>query len=138
MESVVEIVNEHLPPGSRPIGSLAHPGEINKSVVAILRTHVPMEMVGEMLQEMMQATRVTKHGELPDWRAREAAAKLILAYSEGLPIQRVETKNEQVANTDGDLLMRVLESPALMRNLDTLFAQVREAREKIKADGEEV
>ena len=128
MSDVIEVVNDHLPEGSRKLKSLASPGEVNKGVVAILREHVPVEDVAAMFKDMMKATRMTKHGEVPDWRAREAAGKWILAYTDGLPIQRVETKTEQTANNDGDIFMRVLSSPALLASLEKLFDQVKAAR----------
>jgi len=110
----LEIVNANLPPGTRPITSLASPGEINRSAVAILAEKVPADDVCAMLAEMLTATRPTKQGPIPDWRAREAACKIWFAYREGLPVQRQEI-HQTVTNRTEDESMKLLESPAMRR-----------------------
>jgi uncharacterized protein (DUF2336 family) len=126
---IVEIVNENLPEGVRPISSLANPGEINRSVVAIIAEKIPGEQVGDMLREMLHATRPTKHGEIPDWRAREAAMKLFIAYREGLPVQRQEI-HQTVTNRSEDENMRLLESPAVRSMLKKMLEQAEGVSEK--------
>jgi hypothetical protein len=124
----LEIVNANLPPTVRPISSLAAPGEINRSAVAILAEKVPANDVCAMIAEMLQATRPTKHGPIPDWRAREAAAKIWLAYQEGLPIQRQEI-HQTVTNRTEDESMRLLESPAMRRAMREMLDRAEREEE---------
>ena len=120
---LIEGINSKLPEGRRPITSLSHPGDINKSVASIITTMVDPETVGAMLVEMMTATRMTKLGVEPDWRAREAGAKLYLAYKEGLPIQRQEI-HQTIVNKSEEENMKTLQSPAMLAAMKNLIARV--------------
>lgn len=120
----VEIINAELPEGRRPITSLSNPGDLSPHVLNILADKIPPEEIVETIQGMIRATRQTKYGEEPDARAREAGVKLWMAYKVGLPIQRIETKNENKVN-DGEALMRVLESPTLLANVEAILAAAK-------------
>jgi hypothetical protein len=65
---------------------------------------------------------MTKHGEVPDWRAREAACKLGLTYQIGLPVQRQEI-HQTVTNRSEDENMRLLASPAVREMLKKMLAE---------------
>lgn len=74
---------------------------------------VAPEQILLTLRQALVADCVARDGSRqPDHRARLDAAKLLLAYGVGLPIQRqqIETK---VTNNDNEVVMRYLQSPAL-------------------------
>lgn len=110
---LVEQINADLPEGRRPITSISLPGDINRQVAEVLARAVPASEIGELIKTMMSATRQTKHGEEPEWRAREAAAKLWLAYQVGLPVQRQEIAQTITTRSEADNL-RVLATPATL------------------------
>lgn len=127
---LVQAINDHLPEGTRPVTTLASPGEINRSVVRIMAEKIPADKVAGMVLEMLEATRITKAGEVPDWRAREAAMKIYYSYIEGLPIQRQEI-HQTVTNKSDEESMRVLQSPAMMRAMLAMMSKTPEGREVI-------
>jgi hypothetical protein len=129
MADPLEIINDNLPEGRRPLASLAHPGDLNRQALAILVEKVPLDDIAETIREMRQATRITKHGEVPDWRAREAACKLGLTYQIGLPVQRQEI-HQTVTNRSEDENMRLLESPAVRSMLKKMLAEAETVSEK--------
>jgi hypothetical protein len=101
MMSIEDTINANLPHGSRPIQSIAAPGDLSPRVISILAEKIPADQIRQTIQEMMSAERPLKGGaSIPDWRAREAAVKLWLAYCEGLPIQRQQIVTHQVSGPD--------------------------------------
>lgn len=94
---------------------------------------IPPETVVTVVAGMLTATRWAGFGEnereVEDWRTREAGAKLFLAYTEGLPIQRQEILTREITEQD-DPVARAAQSPATRRAIArTLEAQL----EAIKA-----
>lgn len=93
---------------------LSDPRTINKEVVVALSRAVAPELVADKIKQLLEMTRVTKAGEVPDVRAMEAGIKLYLAYAVGLPTQRSEIVS---VNVDADnalgLEERLRHSPAL-------------------------
>lgn len=129
MEDLLEVVNESLPDGRRPITSLAHPGDLSPKVLSVLVDKIPAHEIADKIRQLLDMKRPTKHGEIPDARAMEAGVKLWLAYCVGLPVQRQEIRTETVS-TDNDALMRVLASPAALRSIKNLLAQAEASGEK--------
>lgn len=127
-ESLAEIIAPTLEAkGDRPIRSLTNPGDINKQVCAVLAQVVPPEVIAKTIDDMLAATRITKAGREPDFRAREAGAKLWLAYAVGMPIQRQEVVS---VNLDADsavgLRERLKSSPALRNALRGMLSEIED------------
>lgn len=103
--------------GKRPVSKkldLSDPRTINKEVVVALARKVSPDLVADKIKQLLDMTRMTKAGEVPDVRAMEAGIKLYLAYAVGLPTQRSEIVQ---VNVDADnalgLEERLRHSPAL-------------------------
>lgn len=92
------------------------------AVLADLITDEDIEECAKALREAMQATRPyfnfeTKQVErLPDHNARLTAVALILAYTEGLPVQRVRQDHVHQETTE-EIMARFRQSPAAMAAL---------------------
>jgi hypothetical protein len=124
---LVEAINSKLPEGRRPITSLSRPGEINRQIAEVLADTVSSAEVGETIKSLLTADKRTKEGgSEPDWRAREAGAKLWLAYQVGLPVQRQEI-HQTVVNKSEEENMRTLQSPAMLAAMKNLIARVEGA-----------
>ena len=83
---------------------------------------VTTEKVVETIKAMLEATTVGRDGsEMPDWRAREAGAKLFMSYVIGLPLQRIVTQ-ERKTEDDGATMERLLSSPAAREALKRALA----------------
>lgn len=109
--------------GCRPLRTLA-PGDVNRKVCSVLADIVPVEEVGEGIKEMMQATTIGRGGdEVPDYRAREAAMKLWLAYSVGMPLQRQEIVQVNVDGSKESLSDKIKSSPALRAQLKRMLEE---------------
>ena len=121
--NMIEEINAKLPKGSRPLTSLSHPGEINRQIAEVLAQTVSSAEVGETIKSLLTADRRTKEGYEPDWRAREAGAKLWLAYQVGLPVQRQEI-HQTVVNKSEEDNMKTLQSPAMLAAMKNLIARV--------------
>lgn len=93
---------------------LSDPKTINKEVVVALARSISPDYVADKIKQLLEMTRTTKAGEVPDVRAMEAGIKLYLAYAVGLPTQRSEIVQ---VNVDADnalgLEERLRHSPAL-------------------------
>ena len=73
------------------------------------------EQIASVLRQSLAADTVARDGtRQPDHRARLDAAKLLLAYGLGLPIQRTESVNVNLdADAGAGLRERLAHSPAL-------------------------
>ena len=104
----------------------ANPSAIGVRLLTTLAEAVPAEEVAEVVRDLMKATSTVRTGsesfkEVPDYRAREAGAKLYFGYMLGLPVQRsIEIQHRE--ESDEDTWERLLSSPAaraaMMRALD--------------------
>lgn len=93
---------------------LSDPKTINKEVVVALAREVSPALVAQKIKQLLEMTRTTKAGEVPDVRAMEAGIKLYLAYAVGLPTQRSEILTVQVdADSAVGMEERLRHSPAL-------------------------
>jgi hypothetical protein len=120
---LIEAINSKLPEGRRPITSLSHPGEINRQIAEVLAETVSSAEVGETIKSLLTADKRTKEGGYePDWRAREAGAKLWLAYQVGLPVQRQEI-HQTVTTRSEEENMKTLASPAMLAAMKSLIAK---------------
>jgi hypothetical protein len=120
---LIEAINSKLPEGRRPITSLSHPGEINRQIAEVLAETVSSAEVGETIKSLLTADKRTKEGGYePDWRAREAGAKLWLAYQVGLPVQRQEI-HQTITTRSEEENMKTLASPAMLAAMKSLIAK---------------
>ena len=95
----------------------ANPSAIGVRLLSTLVEKVPAEEVAEVIRDLMRATATVRTGsesfkeEVPDYRAREAGAKLYFGYMLGLPVQRtIEIQHREERSED--TLERLLASPA--------------------------
>jgi len=120
---LIEAINSKLPEGRRPITSLSHPGEINRQIAEVLADTVPASEIAETIKDLLAAEKAVKDGGYePDWRAREAGAKLWLAYQVGLPVQRQEIHQTVTTRSEEDN-MKTLASPAMLAAMKSLIAR---------------
>ena len=97
---------------------LSNPANISPRLTGILAKHFPPEKIAEHINTLLHSTRTLKDGtELPDTRSIEAGLKLVLAYTVGTPIARIETKNINVDVPKEDVRAMVEGSPALKAEL---------------------
>jgi hypothetical protein len=103
---------------------LADPSSVSRELAVALAREFSPEDITRRIRELCDAKRMTKHGLEDDVRAREAGLKLMLAYKEGLPLQRaaVHTTTDD-GETDEETLARFLRSPALRKNLREFLDQ---------------
>ena len=91
--------------------------DIGPALLMRISETVSPETVADTIKAMLTAEHETKGGDMyPDWRAREAGAKLYLSYMIGMPVQRQVTLT-QTPQTDEETLARLLSSPASKRAL---------------------
>lgn len=107
----------------KPPSKPTTPGQ--ELVEAIARS-APPERLAEVIADALSATITSRAGTRePDTRSQLEAAKLLLAYSVGRPVERVETVN---VNLDADssigLAERLRNSPALLKSLRAIIEQV--------------
>lgn len=119
------------PPGTDFVANrIAEAQGVAKSgaILAHIRKTITPEMISRALTEAMQEsyTYTKEGGQQPDHKTRMEAARLILSYTEGTPIQRVETKT-QVVETDDQALGRMLASPAARARLKAMIESVDRA-----------
>ena len=119
-----EEISKGMPEGTRK-HSITNPGDINKQMADVLIKRIPMEEAADAIQSMIRAKRKTRYGEEVDQRAKEAGLKLYYSYVVGLPVQRQEIKTSGSAMTDGDVMMRILESPALFASMEKMMNAIR-------------
>lgn len=93
---------------------------------------IPPHLISRALSEALVATSVSRSGAVePDTRSRLAAAQMILDRVLGKPIERQQVVSAQVGCPDGDLIERMVHSPALRSAIRNLL----EAAEKRRMDG---
>lgn len=98
--------------------------QVNQRILGILIDQVPPEKIAARINELIDAKRQTKHGLDIDTRAVEVGVKLWLAYTVGLPTQRIETTNLEVnADNAVGLLDRLKHSPALRDLFKRIMAE---------------
>lgn len=109
------------------LSSLSNPAEISREVIAALHRHVDPDDVGRVIGSMLKAKRKLKDGtELEDTRSQEAGAKLYLAYTVGMPVQRSENVNVDLnADSSLDIEERMENSPALLAQMEKIIAKVK-------------
>ena len=97
---------------------LSNPSSISPHLTGVLAKHFPPEVIAEHISQLLHSTRTLKDGtELPDTRSIEAGLKLVLAYTVGTPVARIETKNINVDVPKEDVRAMVEGSPALKAEL---------------------
>lgn len=93
-------------------------GAVTEKIIRLITDRLPPEKIADKLDQLIHATRMTKHGEVIDTRSVEAGVKLWLAYAVGLPVQRTESVN---VTLDADAALgieeRLAKSPALREQL---------------------
>jgi hypothetical protein len=105
----------------------ANPSAIGVRLLTTLVEKVPAEEVAEVIRDLLRATSTVRTGsesfkEVPDYRAREAGAKLYFGYMLGLPVQRtIEIQHREERNED--TLERMLASPAARAALTRALAE---------------
>lgn len=91
---------------------------VSQRVAAMIAEKLPPERIVERLDQLIHATRTTRHGVEIDSRAVESGVKLWLAYVVGLPIQRQEVVSVNLnADSSLDIEERLANSPALREQL---------------------
>ncbi len=104
------------------LNRIASSSDIGAGLLLQLVKEVSPDSVIQTIKAMLEATTISKDGrELPDWRAREAGAKLFMNYTVGMPIQRVVTQ-ERKSEDDGATMERLLASPAAKEALRKALA----------------
>lgn len=97
---------------------LSNPSNLSPRLTSILAKHFPPEQIAEHINQLLHSTRTLNDGtELPDTRSIEAGLKLVLAYTVGTPVARIETKNINVDVPKEDVRAMVEGSPALKAEL---------------------
>ena len=97
---------------------------VSQKLIETLSERFTPEMIVGYIEQLLEATHVTKGGNhIPDNRARESAVKLLLAYMVGLPVQRQEIIQKFIDGSK-DTEEAILASPALRATLARKIAQV--------------
>lgn len=96
-----------------------------QSLAKAIARSAPPERLAEVFADALSATTTSRAGIIEqDTRSRLQAAQLLLAYSVGRPVERVETIN---VNLDADssigLAERLKASPALRKSLRLVLEQ---------------
>lgn len=113
----MKITSENMPNESQ-----VSPQELLERVLA----RIEPDAIGETLEALLSAESRGRDGTVqPDHRTRLEAAKLILAYTVGQPIQREHRIEEQRGKGDGydDLRRSKSLRAAVRRDLDRLDAE---------------
>ena len=106
---------------SPDLPSIKKASDIGPEMLTRLAAKVSPEDIAELIRTMITAEHETKGGDMyPDWRAREAGAKLWMSYMIGMPIQRQVIVN-QASESGVQTLERLLESPASRRALQQVL-----------------
>ena len=123
-EAVVDAITTHR--ANRKAGFLSSPGRVNSELIQSLVEAFPPDVIHGHIAACMSATVVTKGGTvLPDNRTRLAALQLLLAYTEGKPVERQQVET-LIHNSDpvADIEERLAKSPSLRRSLAATLAKV--------------
>ena len=123
-DAIVDAVVVHR--AAKKGGFLSSPGRVNSELIQSLVEAFPPEVIHGHIAACMSATVVTKGGTvLPDNRTRLAALQLLLAYTEGKPVERQQVET-LIHNSDpvADIEERLAKSPSLRRSLAATLAKV--------------
>ncbi len=102
--------NSHLIQRSQ---ELQNPSHVTPALISHLAGRFSPEFIAGKIDELLNATHVTKGGKrIADNRAREAGLKLLMAYLIGLPVQRQEIVQVNFDSLE-ELQRRAQQSPAL-------------------------
>jgi hypothetical protein len=97
---------------------LSNPSNISPRLTSILAKRFPPDKIADHIESLLHSTRTLNDGsEIPDTRSIEAGLKLVLAYTVGTPVARIETKNINVDVPKEDVRAMVEGSPALKAEL---------------------
>jgi len=94
------------------------------ALAAAIAEQAPPDRIAKVLADGLSSTVTTRSGIIePDTKSRLQAANLLLAYSVGRPVERIESVN---VNLDADnslgLEERLKNSPALRQALSKILA----------------
>lgn len=91
------------------------PAKLDRPLAELLNDDCPDALISQALQACLTATQTTRSGKIePDNRIRLEAARLVMAYRHGTPIQRSETISVNLdADASLDMRERLARSPAL-------------------------
>lgn len=132
-QTVSHQAETHAPPSS-PITSV----QIRTSEA--LQKRFDDERIADLIEDGLKAEKayLTKEGleYSPDWTARLNFAKLLLAYRDGTPIQRIEQKKTN-SSSDADVMAKLATKPGYRKGmqawLDALDAKQRDTLNALDA-----
>jgi hypothetical protein len=102
--------NSHLAERSN---QLNNPSHVTPALISHLAGRFSPEFIAGKIDELLNATHVTKGGQvIADNRAREAGLRLLMAYLIGPPVQRQEIVQVNFDSLE-ELQRRAQQSPAL-------------------------
>lgn len=103
--------------------------EIEKQLIALLEHEGGAKKAAKVLLAALKAKKPWLAGnDQPDWKIRIDAAKLILAYTEGLPIQRQQIVSFQ-ANSLRELREKLPDLPELRAAVVRMLPSTSENRD---------
>ena len=120
---------------------MKNPTHVTPALIKHLADRFTPEMIGDKIEELLNATHVTRLGQrIADNRAQEAGVKLLLSYMIGLPVQRQEIISLNFDSLE-ELQRRAQQSPALRaalaRVVETLPEDVQNAPPSVYPKGSE-
>ena len=100
-----------------------------QSLIEAIAADAPPDRIARTLSDALSADQVSRSGAvLPDHKTRIAAAQLLLNYSVGRPVERIESIS---VNLDADssigLAERLANSPALLKSLKEIISKVEDS-----------
>lgn len=105
------------------LSAITKGSDVGPGLILKLVKEVPVAEVITAIKNMLTANMRTKDGRtVPDYRAREAGAKLYMSYVVGMPVQRV-VSTAPPRESDTDTLARMLSSPAAREALRRVLAE---------------
>ena len=117
------------PAKEKPGRTLAEREEFAMRAIMRLQDEIPFEEIAAKIRELINATRPTKNGDIPDTRSIECGIKLYMSYTIGLPVQRQEIITKQIDETEDELADRLRKSPALHAQVQKILDQTKPAIE---------
>ena len=102
------------------------PTNSGQHLAEALHAEISAERIARVISDGLSATTTTRSGAVePDTRSRLAALQLLLAYTEGKPIERQQIVVSNVsADPVSDIEERLARSPALRRSLTATLAKM--------------
>lgn len=99
-------------------------------LVETLKEAFSPDDIVQCMEEMLNAEIETKGGNIrPDYRTRERAVALWLAYTVGTPVQRQEQVNYNMDMSDlneDELISKLSQSPAMLTKVQAMLDKARE------------